>query len=140
VGQAQDCEVGIVKRLAPRLGILAPRFVQRQQHELAAPGEPLRNLQSGSTHRAVDKNRVRHQASASSRSSFTYPTGPSSDRQPQAQVPTISSTSKLSPSISVQSSSAPSPGADISGAPPGMTARGCGTAKCATKNFPARPI
>jgi hypothetical protein len=37
VGQAEDHEIGVVQRFAPRGGILAARVVERDQREFARP-------------------------------------------------------------------------------------------------------
>jgi hypothetical protein len=69
VGQAQDREIGLVERLAPRACVLAPRLVEHEQLELAPAGEPVGDLEPGRAGAAVDENRRGHARNCSSRSS-----------------------------------------------------------------------
>jgi hypothetical protein len=69
VGQAEDGEVGLVERLAPRGGVLAPGFVERDELKFAAAGEPVADFEPGGARGAVDEHGLRH-GSGSSRSTW----------------------------------------------------------------------
>ncbi len=60
VGQAQDHEIGIVQRRAPRRGILAQIAVERDEIDLGAPGQPFADFQAGGAGSAVDEDRTPH--------------------------------------------------------------------------------
>ena len=62
VGKAEDHEIGFVQRFAPRLGVLAARFVELDQREICAPGQPLANFQAGRSGGAIDEQPRAHAA------------------------------------------------------------------------------